>query len=348
MSESDAVQNHDSLPGYPAPSEAERVFGHESQASFLASAYRSGKLHHALLFAGAPGIGKATLAFQFARHVIGNPNWRNASTAFEPDQTGAVARQIAIGAHPQLLYLTRPVDQKTGKHKTQLTIDETRRISHFLSRTVADNGYRIVIVDPVNDMNASAANALLKNLEEPTPRTIFILIAHSSGRLLPTIRSRCLQLRFSPLSDEDMATTLEHIGVRQKLGDEQMSKLIAQSEGSPRTAAMLADGGGLEIIETVQKVITAARFDAAQALKIGEAVSARDAEPLYLLLIDHLLGMAAKMAGEAAATDTVRAASLSSLHSALTEKVSESLRFNLDRRQTMVEVLHGLHGTGAG
>jgi DNA polymerase III subunit delta' len=268
--------------------------------------------------------------------------------AFEPDQTGAVARQIAIGAHPQLLYLTRPVDQKTGKHKTQLTIDETRKISHFLFHTVADNGYRIVIVDPVNDMNASAANALLRNLEEPTPRTIFILIAHSSGRLLPTIRSRCLQLRFSPLSDEDMAATLNHLGVSQKLGDEQMSRLIAQSEGSPRIAAMLADGGGLDIIETVQKVISAQRFDGAQALKIGEALSARDAEPLYLLLTDHLLGIVAKLAGEATTADTIRAASLSSLYSALTSKVSEALRFNLDRRETIVELLQALHGSGAG
>jgi DNA polymerase-3 subunit delta' len=348
MSDTDIPASHDSIPGFPAPSEAEAVFGHDDQSRFLANAYRSGKLHHALLFDGAPGIGKASLAFLFARHIIANPDWANAPDHIDPNANKDVAHQIAMGSHAQVLYLTRPVDQKTGKHKTQLTIDETRRISHFLSRTVAGNGYRIVIVDPVNDMNANAANALLKNLEEPTPRTLFILVAHSSGRLLPTIRSRCLQLRFSPLSDDDMRDTLDHLGVTQKLDGDQLDRLIAQSEGSPRVAAMLSDGGGLEILDAAHKVITGQRFDASGALKIGEALSSRDGEPLYLLLADHMLGMTAKLAREAAATDSSRAAALSLLHASLSVKISEGLRFNLDRRQTLSEVLQSLHIALAG
>lgn len=343
MSDTDVPDNHDSIPGFPAPSESTAVFGHDDNARFLAGAYRSGKMHHALLFDGAPGIGKASLAFQFARHIIVNPDWSRAPALMDPNGNLDVAHQIAMGSHAQVLYLTRPVDQKTGKHKTQLTIDETRRISHFLSRTVAGNGHRIVIVDPVNDMNANAANALLKNLEEPSARTLFILIAHSSGRLLPTIRSRCLQLRFSPLSDSAMRSTLEHLGVTQKLDGTQIDRLIAQSEGSPRIAAMLSEGGGMEILDAAHKVISNPRFDSSGAQKIGDALSSRDGEPLYLLLTDHLLNMAAKLASEAAITDSYRAASLSSLHSSLSTKISEGLRYNLDRRQTLSEVLQSLH-----
>ena len=348
MSDTDIPDSHDSIPGFPAPSEASAVYGHDEQSRFLANAYRSGKLHHALLFDGAPGIGKASLAFQFARHIIANPDWANAPDHIDPNVSKDVAHQIAMGSHAQVLYLTRPVDQKTGKHKTQLTIDETRRISHFLSRTVAGNGYRIVIVDPVNDMNANAANALLKNLEEPTPRTLFILIAHSSGRLLPTIRSRCLQLRFSPLSDGDLRDALEHLGVTQKLDSHQLDRLISQSEGSPRIAAMLSEGGGLEILDAAHKVLSGQRFDASGAVKIAEALSTRDGEPLYLLLTDHLLSITANLACEAANTDSFQAASLSTLHASLAAKISEGLRFNLDRRQTLSEVLQSLHAAMAG
>lgn len=342
MSDTDIPDNHDSIPGFAAPSEAESVFGHDRQSHFLANAYRSGKLHHALLFDGAPGIGKASLAFMFARHIIANPDWANAPDRIDLNPNSDVAHQIAMGSHAQVLYLTRPVDQKTGKHKTQLTIDETRRISHFLSRTVLGNGYRVVIVDPVNDMNANAANALLKNLEEPTPRTVFILIAHSSGRLLPTIRSRCLQLRFSSLSRVDMLQALDHLGVTQKLGEAQLERLISQSEGSPRIAAMLSEGGGLEIMDAAQKIVFSRTFNVSGALKIGEALSSRDGEPLFLLLVDHLLSMTARMAGEAAKSDNNRASALSLLHRVLSAKISEGLRFNLDRRQILAELLQSL------
>jgi DNA polymerase III subunit delta' len=348
MSDTDIPDSHDSIPGFPAPSEAAIVFGHDDQSRFLATAYRSGRMHHALLFDGAPGIGKASLAFLFARHIIANPDWSSAPDHIDASSGRDIAHQIAMGSHAQVLYLTRPVDQKSGKHKTQLTIDETRRISHFLSRTVAGNGRRIVIVDPVNDMNANAANALLKNLEEPTPRTLFILIAHSSGRLLPTIRSRCLQLRFSPLSDDEMRATLNHLGVTQKLGAAQIDRLILQSEGSPRIAAMLSEGGGLDILDAAHKVISGPLFDASGALKVGEALSTRDGEPLYLLLTGHLLALTARLASAAAQTDSFQAASLASIHAALSAKISEGLRFNLDRRQTLCEVLQSLHAAAAG
>ncbi len=348
MIEGDVPDSHDSIPGFAAPSLAEVVFGHEEQSQFLASAYRSGKLHHALLFDGAPGIGKASLAFLFARHIIANPDWSNAPQLLDKNPDSGLAHQIAMGSHNQVLVLTRPVDAKTGKFKTQVTIDETRRINHFLSLTVPGNGQKIVIIDPVNDMNANAANALLKNLEEPTPRTLFILIAHSSGRLLPTIRSRCLHLRFSPLSEGTMRDALEHLGITQKRTGTELERLIMQSGGSPRIAAILSDGGGLEILDAADKVLAGQRFDASSALKIGEALATRDGEPLYLLLTDYLLSMTASRAGEAATSDSVRASSLASLHASLSAKIAEGMRFNLDRRQTLIEVLQSVHAATTG
>ena len=354
MSDLDVPQSHDSLSGFSAPSEATRVFGHDAQVNFLTDLYRSGKMHHALLFDGPMGIGKASLAFLFARYLIQNADFSQASANLPDDGDSSDVRQIALGVHPQVLHLTRPLDIKTGKHKTQLTIDETKRIGHFLSRTVAGKGYRIIIVDPVNDMNANAANAILKNLEEPTPRTLFMLIAHSSGRLLPTIRSRCLAVKFKSLENEAMIEALNHIGIdtgtdREAYGNHAESmrngtgRLIELSEGSPRIAAMLAQGGGLEIVNAVDGVLGTPKFNGVAAGKIGEALNAREAEPLFDLTCEHLLTLISDAATKAAQAGEGGAANLAKTHADLAAKLGESNRFNLDKRQTVLETLNTIH-----
>ncbi len=354
MNDLDVPQNHDSLPGFAAPSEATRVFGHDAQTNFLIDIYRSGKMHHALLFDGPMGIGKASLAFLFARYLIKNADFSNASANLPDDGKSADMRQIVLGVHPQVLHLTRPLDVKTGKHKTQLTIDETKRIGHFLSRTVAGKGYRIIIVDPVNDMNASAANAILKNLEEPTPRTLFMLIAHSSGRLLPTIRSRCFVVKFKSLENEAMFDALNHIGIdtgnaRDGYGNDAetmrqgVGRLIELAQGSPRVAAMLSQGGGLEIVNAVDGILSTPKFNGVAAGKIGEALNAREAEPLFGLVCEHLLNLISEAATKAAMAGEGGAAKLAETHADLSAKLSESNRFNLDKRQTVLETLHTIH-----
>ena len=336
----DALETHDALPGVPAPSETVRVFGHHTQEEFLCKAWASGRMHHALLFDGPAGIGKSSLAFGFARHVIANPDPSRASDGFgESDHQ--LVHQIAIGAHSQVLHLTRPFDQKTGKFKTVVTVDETRKISHFLSMTIPGQGWRIVIVDPVNDMNAAAANALLKNLEEPTPRTVFILIAQSAGRLLPTIRSRCLHLRFNPLDRKAMGNALAALQIGQ--GDDR-DALIAHAAGSPRLAAMLADGGALEIVEAADAILSANRFDAAKALKIGEALTTRDSEPLFLLLADHLAARIARQAANATRNASTNGLALAEYHAAFSERLAIVRGYNLDKRQYLLETLREMHG----
>ena len=343
MSEADVPETHDSLPGYLAPAMTETVHGHGENETFLAKAYRSGKLHHALIFSGRQGIGKASFAFQFARYIVENPDPKSAPDGFGAAKNTSTVRQMAVGAHPQLLHLTRPLDVKTGKFRTQLTIEETKRIGRFLTRTIADNGYRVVIVDPVNDMNASAANALLKNLEEPTPRTIFILISHASGRLLPTIRSRCLMVPFHPLDDQPMRETLSDLGISERIQSQELEMLISLCEGSPRLAAMLADGGGLEIMKAADVVVSNKQFDLPAAMKIGDALAGRDSETLFELLTDQLMNQLASRARASAKASAHRSGQLANLHQMLTQKIAEATRYNLDRKQLVCAVLHQLH-----
>jgi DNA polymerase-3 subunit delta' len=348
MSDFDLPETHDSLPGYPAPASAETVFGHAEIESGLAKAYRSGKLHHALLFSGPQGIGKATFAFQFARHIIANPDPVMAPATFGITADNAQVRQIASGAHPQVLHLTRPLDSKTGKFKTQLTVDETKRIGRFLTRTVAGNGHRIVIVDPINDMNAYAANALLKNLEEPTPRTVFILISHAAGRLLPTIRSRCLLIPFQPLDGDTMRHVLTGLGIAERMQGADFEALLAMSEGSPRLAAMLADGGGLEIMRAAEAVLAQKTFDFTASAKIADALGGRDSDMLFGLFTDQMLKQLADRSRLAARQDPQGARRLAVWHHVLSDKIAESVEYNLDRKQLVSSLLRQLHHAANG
>jgi len=204
-----APEQYDSIPGIPEPAENPMLVGHSAAAQMLAGAYRTGRLPHALLFAGPQGIGKATLAFHLAHHLLRFPSAVEApDNLASPEPSSPLFRQIATGAHPGVLHLTRPVNEKTKAFKTVLTVDEIRKVNRFLSLTSHDGSYRVVIVDPADDMNPNAANALLKNLEEPPSRTVFVLITHSIGRLLPTIRSRCQTILFQPQEYGDLLAAL--------------------------------------------------------------------------------------------------------------------------------------------
>jgi DNA polymerase III subunit delta' len=332
----DLPEQHDTLHGVKAPVETAVLFGHDRKKELISQAYRLGRMHHALLLEGAPGIGKASFAFQLAQHLIANPSAAGAPETFTLlDPNSNDFRQLAQGTHGQVLHLTRPFDPKTEKFKTMLTVDEVRRIGHFLSRTNPGAGYRTVIIDPVNDMNASASNALLKNLEEPPARTLFILVAHTSGRVLPTIRSRCQHVAFAALNASDLARALEQAAGSPVPGDE-MAKLAALAEGSARRALLLRQFGGLEVTETADALIAANVLDVENAAKLGDVLTAREAEIQYQLLTDHLLQRIAKSAERhAAAGQSLRAEAMAKSFSETREMLATAQGFNLDRKQTI-------------
>src|SRR5690606_22739828 len=147
------------------------------------------------------------------KHVLTHPDPLEAPEEMaDPDPNSLVSRQIASGASHNLLHLTRPVDEKTGKVKSAITVDEVRKAGKFLAQTSGTGNWRIVIIDPADDLNRNAANAILKILEEPPKRSLFLVLTHAPGKLLPTIRSRCLPLTLSPLSEQDLAAALDSLG----------------------------------------------------------------------------------------------------------------------------------------
>ncbi|MEJ1120770.1 DNA polymerase III subunit delta' [Phyllobacterium sp. CCNWLW109] len=333
----DVPATHDAIDGVPSPSANPALFGHVGIRAFLAQAYQSGQMHHALLLEGPPGVGKATLAFHLAGHMLKYPQPETAPlTLATPDFATAPYRQIATGTHLSILHISRPFDAKGGKFKTGIPVEEIRRVGHFLNRTSHDGAWRIVIVDPADDMNRNAANALLKTLEEPPKRTLFILISHSSGRLLPTIRSRCQSIRFEPLANEDLSAALQAINLdTQTLPD--ADQLMAHADGSVRKAALLLAFGGLEISAAVDSILAKRVFDVPKAHALATALSGRDAEIQYDLFLDDLLAriaVKARLAAERGSADEANRWSL--LWREIQNEARDAAAFNLDRKQTVL------------
>lgn len=330
-----APEQHDTLDGVPEPSETVRLVGHGQAAAMLVAAYRAGKLPHALILSGPVGIGKATFAFQLAHHVLKYPDFAAApDTLAVPDPRSPLFRQIATGAHPSVLHLTRPLNEKTKAYKSALTVDEIRRVSRFLSMTSHDGGYRVVIVDPADDMNTSAANALLKNLEEPPARTLFILVVHAPGGLLPTIRSRCQLVRFSPLDVDDLMTVLDATGQAPPADPGARAALADRAGGSARAAILLAQYGGVEIAEALDGLIKGAKPDLTEAHRIAEVVSGRDGAMAFAIFNDRVLDLLSDAARRAALSGELQQAkTLADAWQEALNAISETETYNLDKKQ---------------
>ena len=345
MFERIAPEQHDTLDGVPEPSENPRLVGHDQPAAMLASAYRSGKLPHALLLSGPQGIGKATLAFHLAYHLLKHPSHEDAPEQLAtPDPASPLYRQIAMSAHPGVLHLTRPVNDKTKGFKTVVTVEEIRRVSRFLSMTSHDGGYRIVIVDPADDMNVNAANALLKNLEEPPARALFILITHSAGSLLPTIRSRCQAVRLAPLDANTLFEAL--VGFEPPTDEAARKALVERSGGSPRMAIMLTQYGGLDITDATDEVARAPQFNVRAAHKLADVVSGRDGAIPFEIFNRHVLDLLADAASAAARVgDLSRANRFSELWQESRIAIEEADTYNLDRKQHALNMMIRLQDT---
>ncbi|MBC7149908.1 MAG: DNA polymerase III subunit delta' [Rhizobium sp.] len=328
------------LDGAIAPAVNTRLFGHEAAEEFLARTYRSGKGHHAILIEGPEGIGKATLAFRFANHVLSNPDPESAPERIaDPDPESGVSRQIASGASHNLLYLARPVDEKTGKVRTAITIDEVRRAGHFFSQTSGTGNWRIVIIDPADDLNRNAANAILKILEEPPKRAMFLVLSHAPGKLLPTIRSRCLPLKLSALPDEAMRQALGQLGL--SIAEPQAGPILSLSKGSVARALKLANYGGADIIEAFEKLLGEQGPAARRTMyKLADALSAKDSDVAFGFFTEHLGEFLMEQARAAAiAGDLGRAEHYARLSASITEQLTIAGAYNLERKQTILDIL---------
>ena len=324
------------LDGAIPPAENTRLFGHDEAQAFLAQSYRSGKGHHAILIEGPEGIGKATLAFRFANHVLTHPDPATAPERLaDPDPASSVSRQIASGASHNLLHLARPVDEKSGKVKSAITVDEVRRAGKFFSQTSGTGNWRIVIVDPADDLNRSAANAILKILEEPPKQAMFLVLSHAPGKLLPTIRSRCLPLKLAALDDDAMRQAAAHLGL------DIDGRTLEAAQGSLSEALKLINYGGMDIVAAFEQVLSSQGPTARKAMhKLADALSSKDAETIFAFFVSHIGEHIMGRARQAALSGDIRTADhFARLSSSIGERLTVAQAYNLDRKQTIISIL---------
>src|ERR1700723_3402772 len=218
----------------PHPRETTDLFGHREAELSLLNAYRSGRIPHAWLIGGAQGLGKASRAYRTARFVLAHrdalaADVQRAETLWV-DPSDPVARHVAAGAHGGLLTLERSLNDK-GVMRTVITVDETRETISFFGSTAAAEGWRVCIVDTVDELNPNAANALLKVLEEPPRQSLFLLVSHAPARVLPTILSRCRKLALRPLAASDVIQAAAQ-AANVAIHDPALSEAADASEGS--------------------------------------------------------------------------------------------------------------------
>jgi DNA polymerase-3 subunit delta' len=235
----------------PPPPRATNVFyGHEDAERALLEAYRSQRLAHAWLISGPAGIGKATLAYRMARFLLVHPDPGSrpvrSATSLQIDAKHSVSRRMVAQAQGDLLVLERTINEKTNKLRQDIQVEDVRRTVAFFGSTAGEGGWRIAIVDAVDELNPSGANALLKVLEEPPRRALLLLVSHSAARVLPTIRSRCRLLTLRPVSVSDVARAAA-AATGKRPDDPDVAAAAALAQGSVARALTFLDGDALDI-----------------------------------------------------------------------------------------------------
>jgi len=323
------------------PRETSALFGHREAEAALLAAYRSGRMAHAWLIGGPQGIGKATLAYRMARFVLAHRDSASAevraadSLYVEPDDH--VARLIASEAHGGLLTLERSANDK-GVLRTVITVDETRETISFFGSTAAVEGWRVCIVDTVDELNPNAANALLKILEEPPQQSLFLLVSHAPARVLATIKSRCRRLSLRALSTNDVVSAAAEATGRDG-ADPALREAAAASEGSVARTLMLLGGDGLQLqTRTAALLASLPRIDASELHALGDSLGTSDRVALASFLDSIERWVADRLRTDDPNAELPRLARLAEVWEKIVRAARDTESYNLERKPLVFSV----------
>ena len=334
----------DRIEGFPHPRENLGLIGQDVALARASRAIRGGKPPQGWLISGPPGIGKATLAYRIARYLLAYGARDTGPEDLSVPAHDASAIQVAAGSHPGLLVLKRVVNERTGKLMSELPVDEVRRLAGFFGMTAGAGGWRIAIVDTADDMNANAANAILKLLEEPPNRAIMILLAARPGQLLPTIRSRCQRLELRPLENSTVADALKHY--LPEADAEERAALARLSGGAIGAALHLASGEGRELAAEADRLIEqAATPDVIALLSLGDRLSRiKDGLPRFGDFLVEALGARIRAKARRSGGHIER---WTALLARLEDNFARSRGLNLEPRQTLLSAARDMAATAA-
>jgi DNA polymerase III subunit delta' len=333
----------DRLAGFAHPREAKALIGHAAaQAEFLGG-LRAGKLHHAWLIGGAEGIGKATFAYQTAKLLLGlgrGPAPEGARYRIDP--AAQASRLVETRAHPDLAVLKREYEPEKKKVPTVISVDATRRTLELFGGTASAAGWRVCIVDCAEDLNIASANTLLKMLEEPPPRSIFLIISHQPQQVLPTIRSRCRKLALAPLTDAEVRQVVEAAEPEATPGD--IARAVGLAQGAPRRAFARLDPEVIALIDGARALLNGLpRVDIGAVLGLGEAIAARRAtEAEFNIFLEAAQDWMSDTLRASAHLPPARLAPLAEVWEKVSRAARETDVLNLDRRPLVLSIFTDL------
>jgi DNA polymerase-3 subunit delta' len=341
MSPAKDLEDDDAL---PHPRETAALFGHAEAERTLLEAYQGGRIPHAWLVGGEAGIGKATLAYRMATFVLANPDpaapavQKATSLAVPADRP--VARRVAGQSHTDLLTLERIFNEKTGKLFSSIRVDDVRRTVSFFGSTAGEGGWRIAIVDSVEEMEKAGENALLKVLEEPPPRALLLLISHAPGRVLPTIRSRCRLLMLRPLAASNVALAAASV-LDQDADSADILAAAQAADGSVSRALMFLDGPALELRQRIIALLDGLPHVDQRALHaLGDKLGGVDAAPLLAFMETVNSWLSAQL--NDGLDDKRRMARFAEAWDKVNRAGRDTEEYNLDRRPFVFSVFGAL------
>ena len=329
------------------------IIGHEDVEKMFFDAWKNNSLHQAWLISGIKGIGKATFAYRLARFLLNLEDDKiNNYTSLDVSPDSQTFKQVSNGSHPDFKLLERGY-LKTERQKivkaikdgsylnneelaelkksSVITVDDVRTVNEFLSKKSADGRWRIVLVDSVDDMNTSSANAILKILEEPPHKTIMLLISHNPARLLPTIRSRCAKLELKPLKEGVVASLLRRY--RPNIKEDLIKKTVAMAGGSIGKAIAYVDNDAVQLYEKIYALATSGKnFKTADMLKFCDEVSSTEENyELFKELICKFLSEQARSLNKIEET--------TQMFDKVTHTFVETESLNIDKRHAIMNIM---------
>jgi len=321
-----------------------KLFGHSGTEAALLAAYGSGRVPHAFMLIGQNGIGKATLAYRMARFVLAHPDPAapsvQAATSLAVDPQHPVARRVAAQAHGDLLVLQRLPNEK-GVLRQQIAVDDVRRTISFFGATAGEGGWRVAIVDAVDELNRAGANALLKVLEEPPERALLLLVCHSASRVLPTLRSRCCVLPMRPLSQGDVGRALAaSVGAAES--DPQIEAAAAAADGSVARALAFLDENALALRRrALEELERLPALNAGALHALGDALAGTDPRPLNAFIDTvnaWMSGSLDRNGGAGGGNDLGRLVRLADAWERINTAARDAETYNLERKPLVFSV----------
>lgn len=332
------------------------LLGFEEEEKFLLEAWKNNTLHNSWLFSGIEGIGKATLVYKFARFILSaDANKKESYTSLDIPENGSVFKLVSNNSHPDLKIIERDYTEtdrkkviksikdgeqmsneelKSLKKSAFIRIDDVRTVNEFLSKRSGNDGWRVVIVDSIDDMNSASANAILKVLEEPPYKTLMLLVSHNPNRLLPTIKSRCAKINLKPLPENIVASLLRRY--RPNLDEKTVKNLASLSSGSIGKAIVYADTDALKVYESLNKIIyTKDNFSISDVLAFCNTYSSDDES--YDLAQELILKFIAE--------NVKQTSNLEEFIKSWDEAIkifSETSSLNLDKKQALMNIIVNL------